>query len=172
MAWSPSLLIDQVCNDGCGSSHTGRGRTHLPIGLWRGTYDGSKNGTIPPNSGLKSDGSMLPRMLDWHLTVSDVERHLNKLNRVPTPFLSFGTWELVSSRVRMWKKDKVRNIRLHFIATNLLPNTTPVYRVTGLVRCIGLEFKSYYEGEYLIHGQVPASAFICHLSGEGEDCIV
>ena len=114
---------------------------------------------------------MLPRVLDVP-TCDDVERYLDKSNRIPTPLLSFGTWELVSSRVRMWKRHNVRNIRLHFMATNLLPDTTSVYRVTGLVQQLGLKSESYYEGEYLIHGTVPASAFLLHLSGEGEECLV
>jgi hypothetical protein len=114
---------------------------------------------------------MLPRVLDV-LTCDDVERHLDKSNRIPTPLLSFGTWELVSSRVRMWKRHNVRNIRLHFMATNLLPDTTSVYRVTGLVQQLGLKSESYYEGEYLIHGTVPALAFLLHFSGEGEECVV
>lgn len=173
MAWSAALLIDQVCNHTYDSTHTGQERTHLPIGLWRATHDGNQDGTIPPNPALEVDGCMLPRMLDWRLpTYDDVDRHLNKSNRLPTPFLSFGTWELVSSRVHMWKKRNVRNIRLHFVATNLLPNTTSVYRVRGLVQQMGLTFESYSEGEYLIHGPVPASAFLLHLSGEGEDCLV
>jgi hypothetical protein len=58
------------------------------------------------------------------------------------------------------------------MATNLLPDTTSVYRVTGLVQQLGLRSESYYEGEYLIHGTVPASAFLLHLSGEGEECLV
>lgn len=173
MAWSAALLIDQLCNHTCDSTHTGQERTHLPIGLWRATHDGDQDGTIPPNSALEVDGRMLPRMLDCRLpTYYDVQRHLNKSNHVPTPFLSFGTWELVSSRVHMWKKRNVRNIRLHFIATNLLPHTTPVYRVKGLVQQKGLTFEPYSEGEYLIHGPVPASAFLLHPSGKGEDCLV
>lgn len=44
--------------------------------------------------------------------------------------------------------------------------------VTGLVQQMGLKFESYYEGEYLNHGQVPATAFIYHLPGEREDCLV
>jgi hypothetical protein len=56
------------------------------------------------------------------------------------------------------------------MATCLLPETTSVHRATGLAHKINLDFKPYLEGEYLVHGKVPASALILHLSGEGDNC--
>lgn len=172
MAWSASFLIDPICSENCCSSHTKEKRTHLPLGLWRATHDGNPDGTIPPTSGLEGDGSMLPRISDWPLMTHHVKRHLNTSNRIPTPFLSFGTWELVSSRMHRWKKYGVRNIRLHFLATNQLPESIPVYRATGLVHRMNLDFKSYLTGEYLVHGEVQAQALIFHGSGDGENCIL
>jgi hypothetical protein len=170
VSWS-DLLINEVCSDVCTSGHTGQERTHLPLGLWRITHDGNSTGDIPPSSRLEQDGCMLPRVSKCHVTPHDVELHLNKCNRVPTPFLSFGTWELVSNRLYKWKKGNVRNLRLHFLAMNRLATTTPVYRVSSLVRKMGRKVTSYMEGEYLIHGEVPASALIFSTSGGGADCL-
>ncbi|KAF2433885.1 hypothetical protein EJ08DRAFT_17185 [Tothia fuscella] len=169
MAWAPSLLIDRLCSKNCNSHHLGPERSHLPIGLWRATHDGSSSGRIPPNSGFDGDGCRRPRLVTSFSSPleDEVRKHLDKANQIPSPFLSFGTWELVSSRVHMWKGKGVRNIRLHLMAAPLLPGNTTVYRASGF------DSTPYYEGEYLVQGEVPASAFLLRSwGGEGKDCLL
>jgi hypothetical protein len=97
-----------------------------------------------------------------------VERHLDWSNRIPTPFLSFGTWEKVSSVIyTLTKKMRIQNIRVYFLLTDSLPATIPIYRVYGIAKELEIDLKPYMEGEYLVCGTIPNSSYLVRTWGDG-----
>ncbi|KAJ9242795.1 hypothetical protein DTO271D3_604 [Paecilomyces variotii] len=167
-------LVDsmlRLCPGTCASSHLYDERLHLPLILVRATHEGSPN-HIPPTSQLDPDGSMWPR----HRIIRpfdgyEVDCHLDKYSQIPTQFLSFTTWYHLRSRIETWKKAGVQNIRVHFVLTTALPDTTEIYRATGLIENFQLQRQPWNEEEYLLRGSVGRDAIIFSLSGDGEDIL-
>lgn len=162
----------RLCPRTCDSPHLGGDRRHLPSVLARATHDGSPNGWIQPTSQLDKDGNMWPRNRHQPPLVSEeVASHLDKNSDMPTQLLSFATWESLHSRIVTWRKAGVQNIRVHFILTKALLETTEVYRASGLVKHFGLDPKPYYEEEYLIRGAVHHTMIIHSFLDDGEDVL-
>lgn len=93
-------------------------------------------------------------------TTSYILNHLNAYKRTPTTFLSFGTWRCLSSRIARWEALGVRNMKLHLIATSILPITTKVFKSADWAAQYSPQgAKPYLDGEYLVQGPVPASSF-------------
>lgn len=148
------------------SCHQGPERKFLPEVLARVTHDGN-SGKIPPTTGVSANGDMHPRRLhdpSRPPRPQHVLNHLNMYKRTRTPFLSFGTWSCVSSRIARWEELGVRNMKLHVILTSRLPDATMVLRSTDWAdKHSYAGAKPYHRGEYLIRGKIPASSFL--LSG-------
>ncbi|KAJ9300153.1 hypothetical protein DTO271G3_2270 [Paecilomyces variotii] len=112
---------------------------------------------------------MWPRRRIMHpFDAYEVSCHLNQFSQTPTQFLSFTTWYHLRSRIETWKKAGVQNIRVHFVLTTALPDTTEIYRATGLIADLGLRRQLWNEEEYLLRGPAGRNAIAFSLSGEGE----
>lgn len=163
----------RLCSRDCYSPHTGQDRQHLPLCLIRATHSGTADGSVPPTPDLSTDMAIWPRYRSRRaITPFEVCSHLDKKARYETQFSSVATWSLLSSRIDTWKKQGVRNLRVHVIFSPLLSPETEVYKVTGLVKCYSLDQRSYYEEEYLIRGPIHSAAIILSFVGEGRDILI
>jgi hypothetical protein len=77
----------------------------------------------------------------------------------------------LSSRIRTWKTEGVRNIRVHLILTHMLPSHSEVYTVTALRKHFKLKQQPYFKEEYLIRGPISSDAIVSSYSGDGEDVL-
>lgn len=125
----------RLCKHDCYSPHLGQDRQHLPLCLIWGPHSGTADGSVPQTPNF-------PQI--WHFGLDIVSGEtLLGTKFIPTwtrklvyktQFLSVATWSLLSSRIDTWKKQGVRDLRVHVIFSPFLPRDTEVYRVTGLVK--------------------------------------
>lgn len=169
-------LVDsmiRLCDHTCALSHTHQYRQHLPLALLRVTHDGSADGRIAPTPRPDANNTIWPRYRGQRIITRDeVACHMNLSSGLETQFSSCTTWFHLSSRIDNWKAKGVRNLRVHVIFTPSLPQTTEIYKATGLVHRFNLRQQPYYEEEYLVRGLVHSTAIIVSFSGEGEDILL
>ncbi|KAL3429680.1 hypothetical protein BDV09DRAFT_189894 [Aspergillus tetrazonus] len=150
----------RLCSRDCYSPHTGQDRQHLPLCLIRATHSGTADGSVPPTPDISTDMTIWPRYRSRRdITRFEVCSHLDKKARYETQF-------------HTWKKQGVRNLRVHVILSPLLSPETEVYKVTGLVKRYSLDQRSYYEEEYLIRGPIHSAAIVSSFLGEGRDILI
>ncbi|KAE8155595.1 hypothetical protein BDV40DRAFT_115204 [Aspergillus tamarii] len=166
-------MVAPLCKHDCYSPHLGQFRQHLPLCLIRATHSGTADGSVPQTPNFSTDMTLWPRYrFRRNITRGEIDSHLDKKAHYETQFSSVATWSLLSSRIDTWKKQGVRDLRVHVIFSPFLPQDTEVYRVTGLVERYSLHKKPYYEGEYLIRGPIHSSAIVWSFLAEGRDVLI